>query len=113
MRIAGRGSANQRRVLVSALPLLAPTLGVSVEEMIGEPQTAARKRRPAPNLMQHVERICALPKTQQRTVMIAGETLSDKEAWRHEFRDQLHDHCEGAADSALCRTESDDKSTGV
>ncbi|MCY1234448.1 hypothetical protein BKP43_03150 [Variovorax boronicumulans] len=113
MRIAGRGSANQRRVPVSALPLLARTLGVSVEELIGEPQTAARRRRPAPNLMQHVERISALPKTQQRTVMIGGETLSDKEAWRHEFRDQLHDHCEGAADSALCRTESDDKSTGV
>jgi hypothetical protein len=34
---------------------------VSVEELIGEPQTAARKRGPAPKLMQHVERINALP----------------------------------------------------
>jgi hypothetical protein len=39
----------QRRVPVSALPLLARTLGVSVEELIGEPQTVARKRGPAPN----------------------------------------------------------------
>lgn len=65
----------QRRVPVSALPLLARTLGVSVEELIGEPQTAARKRGPAPKLMQHVERISALPKTQQRTVMNVIEAM--------------------------------------
>jgi len=65
----------QRRVPVSALPLLARTLGVSVEELIGEPQTAARKRGPAPKLMQHVERISALPKAQQRTVMSVIEAM--------------------------------------
>lgn len=58
-----------------ALPLLAPTLGVNVEGQIGEPQTAARKRWPAPKLMQHVERISALPKTQQRTVMNVIEAM--------------------------------------
>lgn len=65
----------QRRVPVSALPLLARTLGVSVEELIGEPPSAARKRGPAPKLMQHVERISALPKTQQRTVMNVIEAM--------------------------------------
>lgn len=38
-------------------------------------RTAARKRGPAPKLMQHVERISALPKTQQRTVMNVIEAM--------------------------------------
>ena len=66
----------QRRVPVSALPLLARTLGVSLEDLIGQaPGPATRKRGPAPKLMQHVERISALPKTQQRTVMNVIEAL--------------------------------------
>ncbi|MDP9933636.1 hypothetical protein [Variovorax paradoxus] len=39
------------------------------------PQKLARKRGPAPKLMQHVERISALPKTQQRTVMNVIEAM--------------------------------------
>jgi hypothetical protein len=70
----------QRRVPVSALPLLARTLGVSVEELIGEPQTAARKLGPAPKLMQHLERISALSKTQQRTVMNVIEAMLAQQA---------------------------------
>jgi transcriptional regulator with XRE-family HTH domain len=62
-----------RRVPVSTLPLLARTLGVSVEELIGEDTTQARaqarKRGRTPKLMQHMERINALPKTQQKFVM--------------------------------------------
>ncbi len=59
-----------RRVPVSALPLLARTLGVSVEELIGEDSAAQeRKRGRTPKLMQHMERINALPKTQQKFVM--------------------------------------------
>ena len=59
----------QRRVPVSMLPLLARTLGVSVEELIGESQATSRKRGPASALQRHMDRISALPKTQQKFVM--------------------------------------------
>ena len=65
----------QCAVPVPALPLLARMLGASVEELIGKPQTAARRRSPAPKLMRHVERISALPKTQQRTVINVIEAM--------------------------------------
>ena len=39
----------QRRVPVSALPVLARALAVSLEELIGEPVPAARKRGSAPS----------------------------------------------------------------
>lgn len=66
----------QRRVPVSMLPTLARTLGVSVEELIGTPQSAAaRKRGPAPKIQQHLERISALPKPRQRAVMDVIEAL--------------------------------------
>lgn len=62
--------AGQRRVPASMLPLLARKLGVSVEELIGEPPSlAARKRGPAPALQRHMERISALPKAQQKFVL--------------------------------------------
>jgi len=59
----------QRRVPVSALPTLAKALGVSLEELLGESNTATRKRGPAPKLQQQVERLARLPKAQQRVVM--------------------------------------------
>jgi transcriptional regulator with XRE-family HTH domain len=58
-----------RRVPVSALPLLARTLGVSVEELIGEDTGQAKKRGRTPKLLQHLERINALPRTQQKFVL--------------------------------------------
>lgn len=62
--------SGQRRVPVSMLPVLAHTLGMSLEELIGEPpSTAARKRGPAPALQRHMERISALPKAQQKFVL--------------------------------------------
>lgn len=64
-----------RRVPVSALPLLARTLGVSVETLIGEAPSATRKRGPAPKLQQHLERISALPKPRQRAVMDVIEAM--------------------------------------
>lgn len=67
-----------RRVPVSTLPPLARTLGVSVEELIGEPRTTAttaRKRGLAPKLQQHLERISALPKPRQRAVMEMLEAM--------------------------------------
>lgn len=59
----------QRRVPVSALPVLAKALGVSLDELIGEPVGATKKRGPAPKLQQHMERISQLPKPRQRMVM--------------------------------------------
>jgi len=56
-------------VPVSTLPLLARTLGVSVEELIGEDAGPERKRGRTPKLTQHMERINVLPKTQQKFVM--------------------------------------------
>jgi transcriptional regulator with XRE-family HTH domain len=64
-----------RRVPVSALPLLARTLGVSVEELIGGAPTATRKRGPTPKLQQHMERISALPKPQQKFVIQVIESV--------------------------------------
>jgi transcriptional regulator with XRE-family HTH domain len=58
----------RRRVPVSMLPLLATTLAVSVEELIGVSSPAGR-RGPAPKLLQQVERIHRLPKARQRFVM--------------------------------------------
>ncbi len=64
-----------RRAPVSMLPLLARTLGVSVESLIGEESNAARKRSPTPKLQQHLERIAALPKPRQRAVMDVIEAM--------------------------------------
>jgi len=64
-----------RRVPVSTLPLLARTLGVSVEELIGEETSEARKRGRTPKLQQHLERIAALPKPRQRAVMDVIEAM--------------------------------------
>ena len=68
--------AGHRRVPVSALPLLAKTLGVSLEALIdGEGRTAARRRGPAPKLQRHLERVSALPKPKQRLVLEMLEAL--------------------------------------
>jgi len=68
--------SGHRRVPISSLPLLARTLGVTVEESIGG-QTArsTAKRGPAPKLQQQLERITRLPKAQQRFVMQMIDTV--------------------------------------
>lgn len=65
----------QRRVPVSALPTLAKSLGVSLEELMGEPATQRSKRGPTPKLAQHMEKISQLPKTKQRFVMDMLDTV--------------------------------------
>lgn len=65
----------QRRVPVSALPVLAKALGVGLEELLGESNAATKKRGPAPKLQQHMERISQLPKPQQRFVMQVLESV--------------------------------------
>ena len=65
-----------RRVPVSMLPTLARILGVSIEELIGEPPSrAARKRGPSPKIQQHLERISALPKQKQRAMLDVIEAM--------------------------------------
>ncbi len=59
----------RRRIQVSSLPLIAKTLGVAVEEIVGPEPKAAAKRGPAPKLQQQMDRIAKLPKNQQRFVM--------------------------------------------
>jgi transcriptional regulator with XRE-family HTH domain len=59
----------RRRVPVSALPVLARTLEVSVEELVGEqPQRRPAKRGPTPKLQQQMERISRLPRGTQKLV---------------------------------------------
>ncbi len=72
--------SGRRRVPVSTLPTLARTLGVSVEELIGESAQGAAKRGPAPKLQQQLERITKLPKAQQRFVMQMLDTVIQQAA---------------------------------
>lgn len=65
----------RRRIPVSALPALARTLHRPIEELLGEPQTAGRRRGPPPRLQQHMERISQLPKPRQRMVMEVLEAV--------------------------------------
>jgi transcriptional regulator with XRE-family HTH domain len=68
--------SGQRRVPISMLPLLARTLGVSLEELIGTPaQRGSGKRGPAPKLQQQLERIAQLPKARQRVVSEVLDSL--------------------------------------
>ncbi len=65
------------RLPASLLPALAQELQLPVEALLGQPSTAkaASRRGPAPKLAQHMERISALPKTQQKFVMQMIETV--------------------------------------
>ena len=58
----------RRGVPVASLPLLARTLGVSVETLIGEKAPPA-KRGPTPKLQQQIERLSTLPRAQQQVVI--------------------------------------------
>lgn len=61
----------RRRIPVSALPAVARTLEVSLDELFGEEPKAsgAGKRGPTPRLQQRLERLSQLPRPQQRLVM--------------------------------------------
>lgn len=59
----------QRRVPISLLPLLAQTLGTTVEDVIGVQVTrTAGKRGPQKKIQQQLEQIEALPKAKQRVI---------------------------------------------
>lgn len=59
----------RRRIPVSTLRLLAKTLGVTLDELMAEGTRAPRKRGPASQLQQHLERISQLPKPKQRMLI--------------------------------------------
>jgi transcriptional regulator with XRE-family HTH domain len=65
------------RLPASLLPTLAQELQLPVEALLGQASgaKAPAKRGPAPRLQQHMERISALPKTQQKFVMQMIETV--------------------------------------
>jgi transcriptional regulator with XRE-family HTH domain len=65
----------QRRVPVSALPVLAKALSVSLETLMGESDKTAKKRGPPPRLQQHMDRISQLLKPQQRFVVQVLESV--------------------------------------
>jgi transcriptional regulator with XRE-family HTH domain len=57
----------RRRMPISVLPVLAKTLGTSIEALISD--TAPKgKRGPAPKLQQQLEQLSHLPKDKQRLV---------------------------------------------
>ena len=62
------------RVAVAMVPPLARTLGMSIEELVGE-QSSPAKQGPAPKLQQQMERIQRLPRAKQRFIMDIIETV--------------------------------------
>jgi transcriptional regulator with XRE-family HTH domain len=65
----------RRRIPVSALPVVARTVGVSLEELFGEKSPAKGKRGPASRLEQQIEAISQLSKAQQRFVTQMLDTV--------------------------------------
>jgi transcriptional regulator with XRE-family HTH domain len=67
-QVVGSWEVGRSRVPVASLLHLARALAVTVADLIGE-EAAPSRRGPAPRLLQQVERIQRLPKSQQRFVM--------------------------------------------
>lgn len=65
----------RRRIPVSMLQSLAQALSVDLDGLLGEAAKARAKRGPAPVLARHMERISALPKTQQKFVIQVLESV--------------------------------------
>ena len=60
--------AGKLRVAAAMLPTLSKTLGISIEELIGEAPKPSSKRGPAPRIQQQLELIARLPRAKQRFV---------------------------------------------
>ena len=66
----------RRRIPVSALPVVASTLSVSLDELFGSEHKAARsKRGPVPQWQQQMEAVAQLPKARQRFVSEMLQTV--------------------------------------
>lgn len=64
----------RRRIQVSALPVIAQALGVSVEELVSA-NVKPSKRGPAPKIQQQLERLSQLPRARQRMVSEVLDSL--------------------------------------
>jgi transcriptional regulator with XRE-family HTH domain len=65
----------RRRIPVSALPVVAHTLAVPLEELFGETSRPANKRGRTSRLQQQIEAISQLPRTQQHFVSQMLDTV--------------------------------------
>lgn len=73
----------RRRIPVSALPVVASTLAVSLDELFGaEAKTGRTKRGPAPQWQQQMEAVAQLPKAKQRFVSEMLQTVLAQAAAR-------------------------------
>jgi len=65
----------RRRIQVSALPVIARALHVSIEELIGNDARRNSKRGPASRLQQQLDQISQLPRAQQKFVSQMLDTV--------------------------------------
>jgi transcriptional regulator with XRE-family HTH domain len=66
----------RRRIPVSALPILARLLAISVDELLGEPTKKTNgKRGPSSKLQQQIERVSRLPRAKQKFVIDMIDTV--------------------------------------
>lgn len=73
----------RRRIPVSALPVVASTLAVSLDELFGaEVKTSRTKRGPMPQWQQQMEAVAQLPKAKQRFVSEMLQTVLAQAAAR-------------------------------
>jgi len=72
----------RRRIPVSMLQALAQALSVDIDGLLGDAAKARAKRGPAPVLARHMQRIGALPKTQQKFVIQVIESVLAQAAAR-------------------------------
>lgn len=57
------------RIAVESLRTLAQTLGVSIEELVGDAEPKRTKRGPAPRIQRQLEQIEQLPKIKQQAIL--------------------------------------------
>ena len=69
-----------RKVPSSMLPRLAVLFGISIEELVGIPGPATRKRGPARKLQQQIEQITQLPRAKQKFVIEILDTVIQQSA---------------------------------
>ena len=65
----------RRRIQVSALPTIAKTLRVPIEDLLNASTKTTSKRGPASKLQQQLEQISRLPKAQQKFVSQMLDTV--------------------------------------
>ena len=66
----------RRRIPVSALPILAQVLNISIDELLGKQTKHSNgKRGPASKLQQQLERVSLLPRSKQKFVIEMIDTV--------------------------------------